>query len=259
MTNRMSVIGVTASLLAAASLLGACAQTGQIPKLVWTAQPHMDFSLGPRLAGPGVDRINSRLAALDERVQVQHQECMSAAGEVGSWIRTVWTPYLGPRFLTVAVSDQRNCGGPYPFGEINYYTFDRATDDLLDWSALWPGVSIRATRPEAGTTAARTGAPALRRWYVDAVMRDPQIDPELRGLCAGRLAPEDDGEDIAIWLEGASGGLGMKLTDLPHAARVCGFVQIMPAAEMARLGASDALLRAVRAAPAAFDYSEMPR
>ncbi len=259
MTNRMSVIRVTASLLAAASLLGACAQTGQIPKLVWTAQPHMDFSLGPRLAGPGVDRINSRLAALDERVQVQHQECMSAAGEVGSWIRTVWTPYLGPRFLTVAVSDQRNCGGPYPVGEINYYTFDRATDDLLDWSALWPGVSIRATRPEAGTTAARTGAPALRRWYVDAVMRDTSIDPELRELCAGRLSPEDDGEDIAIWLEGASGGLGMKLTDLPHAAKACGFVQIMPAAEMARLGASDALLRAVRAAPAAFDYSEMPR
>lgn len=259
MTKRSGVIGTVACLFGAASLLGACAQAGGTSDLTWSPEPHMDFALGPRLAGPGVDGINSALEAIDGQARAQRADCLAAAGEIGSWIRTVWTPYVGPRFLTVAVSDQMSCGGAHPGGDVAYYTFDRTLDDVPDWATLWPGSGIAAGGIGSGGLAARTGSPALWTWYVDAVRRDASIDPELKRMCMDRLGPAPEGEDLAIWLDGASGGLGMKLTDLPHAVKACGFVQIMPADEMARLGASDALLREVRAAPAAFDYSEMPR
>lgn len=259
MKKRSGVVGTMACLLCAASLIGGCAQTGQTSDLTWSPEPHMDFALGPRLAGPGVDGINSALEAIDGQAQVRRADCLAAAGDLGAWIRTVWTPYVGPRFLTVAVSDQTNCGGAHPNDEITYYTFDRTLDDVPDWATLWPGLRVSVANPGAGGLAARTGSPALWTWYLDAVRRDATIDPELKRMCMDRLGPGPAGEDMAIWLDGASGGLGMKLTDLPHAVKACGFVQIMPAAEMARLGASDALLREVRAAPAAFDYSEMPR
>lgn len=259
MTKRSSVIGVICALFGAASLIGGCAQTAGTSALTWSPEPYMDFALGPRLPGPGVDGINSALAAIDGQAQSRRVDCLAAAGDLGSWIRTVWTPYVGPRFLTVAISDQMNCGGAHPGGEIAYYTFDRTIDDVPDWATLWPGVRVGVANPGAGGLAARTGSPALWTWYADAVRRDASIDPELKRHCSDRLGPAPEGEDLAIWLDGASGGLGLKLTDLPHAAKACGFVQIMPADEMARLGASDELLREVRAAPATFDYSEMPR
>ncbi|MGQ3066650.1 MAG: hypothetical protein ACT6SD_11765 [Brevundimonas sp.] len=259
MRKRSSVIGMLAFLLGVGSFIGGCAQTRAAGDLSWSPEPGMDFALGPRLTGPGVDGINSALEAIDGQAQARRADCLAAAGEVASWIRTVWTPYVGPRFLTVAVSDQTNCGGAHPNDEITYYTFDRMLDDVPDWATLWPGVLVSVANPGGGGLAARTGSPALWTWYVDAVRRDASINPELKRMCMDRLGPASEGEDLAIWLDGASGGLGMKLSDLPRAAAACGFVQIMPADEMGRLGASDALLRELRAAPAAFDYSEMPR
>lgn len=258
--RRNGLLSSLMSLTIAAAAMGGCMHGPTATDLMWSPEPHPDFALGPRLNGPGVDGINGALDSIDTRALSRRAQCLEAAGDLGSWIRTIWTPFVGPRFLTVAVSDQMNCGGAHPDGEISYYTFDRTLDDVVDWNTLWPNSGIRVMAPAPTGLAARTGSLSLWTWYVQAVARDTRVDPELRRQCSERFGPEPEGDDVlAVWLDGESGGLGMKLADLPHAAKACGFVEIMPAQEMARLGATEPLLAAMRAAPASFDYSEMPR
>lgn len=259
MVKRIAFVSALMALVAGGGF-AACADFQDGPDLVWTPQPYPDYALAPRLAGPGSDGVNGALDALDSQAQTARSECLAAAGEFGSWLRTVWTPYVGPRFLTVAVNDQAECGGAHPFNQTTFYTFDRQIDDVPDWQTLWPGAAIVHDGLAPAVGPARTNAPAIWRWYAAAVAQDTTVDPELRRLCADLYQPGSDGEAwLEVWLDGASGGLGVRLSDLPHAVQACNTTQIMPADDMARLGASDPLLDAVRAAPAAFDYSEMPR
>jgi len=259
MTGSKRLGAAATTLLVGGVLMSGCVHSPSATDMIWAPPPHMDFALAPRLTGAGADGVNSVLSGIDDQALASRTECYATAGPNGSWIRTVWTPYVGPRFLTVAISDQMYCGGAHPGGEVSYYTFDRRIDDVPDWATLWPAAAIHAAGLPPTGLQARTGAPAIWGWYVEAVRRDPSIDPELRRACDNHLGQQPAGDDLAIWLDGATGGLGMKLVDLPHAARACGFVQVMPAADMARLGASEELLREIREAPAAFDYSEMPR
>lgn len=259
MTGRRWSDGGLMAALAGVILLSGCANAGPASDMSWTPEPHMDFALAPRLEGQGVDGINSVLSAVDDRALAMRRECLAAGGDLASWVRTVWTPYVGPRFLTVAINDDINCGGAHPEVGVSHYTFDRSVDDVPDWGTLWPAANIRpAGLPPTGL-APRTGAPAIWRWYREAVLADRSIDPELLRSCENHLGSEPAGDDLEVWLDGATGGFGLKLVDLPHAAKACGFVAIMPAHDMARLGASETLLAALRAAPTAFDYSEMPR
>lgn len=252
--------GRTSALVAAmaAVALSACAPTTSEVDLHWSAQPHPDVSLTPRL-GPQYPGIDAQLSRLDQVALNERERCLAAASDLGSWVRFVSTPFLGPRFLTIAVTVNADCGGAHPSVETTYFTFDRESDAPIDWAGLWPGRDVEIRAGDTGTAAGQSLSPELWAWYTAAVARDPTIDPGLRRLCADRVNPASGPAALAVWLEGAMGGLGMRLTDLPHAAEACGFVQVMPAAEMARLGASPVLIDAMNASKTQFDYSEMPR
>lgn len=240
------VPGACALLMAATVALSACAQThgnAASDDLSWSEDPHPDFALSPRLEGPGADGINAALATFDAGALAGRADCAAAGGE---WTRTVWTPFAGPRFLTVAINDSFYCGGAYPSVSLIRLTVDRRTGSAPDWTTLWPAAGILAASQADGLLPSTTQAPAVIDWFRAAVREDPENDAEWLDQCDGWYGADAPEEPVMIWLDAAAGGIAMDWAYLPHVAMACGSPQVMPLDVAAQLGASPELIDAMR-------------
>lgn len=246
-------------MLGAAGGLSACAQTGATPgELVWPPDPHPDFALSPRVTGEGSEGVNRQLAVLDARAQAGRTDCVTQGGHDGEWTRVVWAPFEGPRFLTVAVNDAFYCGGAHPSVSLIRLTFDRSTGGAPDWAILWPDAQLLAVSEAGEVLPSTTLWPELVDWFRTAVRNDPENDADWLEECDAYYGERALQEPLVVWLDAAGGGIAMDWAHLPHVAMACGSPQVMPVDVAARLGASPALLDAVRQGHAERSFEDLP-
>jgi hypothetical protein len=243
-----SIAGALALVVTATGALSACAPAAtDTDGLTWGAEAHPGVAVMPRLTGEGAEGLNSLFDRLDAAAAEDRTYCLSSENGNAEYDRTIRAPFTGPRFLSVTVNASYYCGGAHPSVDIRPMTFDRETGGLPDWAALWPGSGITASMEGHGNLPAVSREPALTSWLRAAVRADPASEAEWLAQCDpwyGDTPMED--EPVVIWLDAETGGVGMDWASLPHAAMACGSPQVMPIEDAARLGASDALISALR-------------
>lgn len=242
-----SIAGALA-LFAATTALSACAQaSADTDSLTWGAEAHPGVAVMPRLTGEGAEELNSLFDQLDASAEEDRAYCLSEENPNADYTRTIWAPFTGPRFLSVTINASYYCGGAHPSVDIRRMTFDRQTGGLPDWTALWPGGGITASTDGHGNLPAVSREPALTDWFRAAVRADPASDAEWLAQCDAWYGDEPmEDEPVAIWLDAETGGVGMDWASLPHVAMACGSPRIMPVETASQLGASDALIAALR-------------
>ncbi|MDP3801303.1 hypothetical protein [Brevundimonas sp.] len=238
--------------IAATAALSACARaSADSDNLVWPAEVHPGFAVMPRMTGEGAENLNGLFDRLDAAAAETRTDCLATENHNADYARTIRAPFTGPRFLTITVNEDYYCGGAHPGVDIRPMTFDRRTGGLPDWTALWPGGGITASMEGYGNLPAVSRAPALTAWFRAAVRADAAGDAEWLAQCDDWYGDDPVDETVVIWLDAETGGVGMDLASLPHAAMACGAPRIMPIETAARLGASAELVDALREGHAA--------
>lgn len=220
--------------------------------LIWSDEVFPGFDNLPRLTGQGAAAINARFQAMDAFAAQERAGCLESDPDHAEWTRTVSAPFPGPRFLSILINQGYYCGGAHPSVELRRLTFDRASGEAATWDALWPGAGWLSTEDYGAGQPPETRDPRLVAWFRGAVRAHPENDAEWLGQCEAYYGEDPVDEAVVVWLDGASGMIGMDWASLPHAAMACGSAQFMDAGTAAALGASPELIAALAAGREAF-------
>lgn len=207
-----------ALLAAAFTVCGATAALGQ-PVAVAAAPmrtpgPNPTYPRLTALAdGRVMARVNARLAAKEKEDRAMRRDCRSSAGPGrprGDWATRTEVTYLSPRFLSVEVVSDYDCGGPYPNDGIETpVTFDLATGAEVVWAKLFKPGFLPVADAAEGAAPSR-----LTRLYR---ARYPKgADAECR---TGVMGGEPFESAPILWLD-AKRGLVVK-PDFPHVSQAC--------------------------------------
>ncbi|MBE7246128.1 MAG: hypothetical protein INR63_14365 [Actinomycetospora chiangmaiensis] len=199
-------------------------------------------------------RINAALRRLDGKVREAARACRAEGGAHSSWTRSIRTPMRGPRFLSIAITDDTFCGGAHPNVSTMSIVYDLTTGTPVDWTTLLPGSLtgkvVLATGAD-GTRMVTLSSKALHALYQKFYRRGP-ADPKREGddaACREAVAETSLGEPPAMmaWLDAKAGGLAVQF-DLIHAVQACADPVIIPTDTLRCEGAQPVLIDALEAA-----------
>jgi hypothetical protein len=218
-----------------------------------------DIAALPRLVGTtrAIAAINADLDTLDAAARESAASCDNPDGGYSRWITQ---PMTGPAFVTYAISEEYNCGGPYPSTGQTTVTYDLASGRRLDWSDV-----LKAMNANNGDTEGMPAgsvpivySPALAAWYVRT------IKAQIAGQDGGsewmdQCAPVFDAEEFStngfrLSVDAEAGGLTVS-PELPHVVQACGDAAIMDAPAMRANGVDARLIEALATAHAAGNWA----
>ena len=218
-----------------------------------------DIAALPRLVGtgPAIAAVNADLDTLDAAARESAAGCENPEGGYSRWISQ---PMTGPAFVTYAISEEYNCGGPYPATGQTTVTYDLASGRRLDWSAVLKAMNV-TTGDTEGMPAGSVPlvySPALAAWYTRT------IKAQIAGQDGGsewmeQCAPVFDAEEFStngfrLSADAEAGGLTVS-PELPHVVQACGDAAIMDAAAMRANGVEVRLIEALATAHAAGNWA----
>ncbi|HMN72361.1 MAG TPA: hypothetical protein PKA55_10895 [Rhodoblastus sp.] len=250
--------GLVALVCGAAIIIGGGAQGAErVVEMKKPAGWARDIDAYPRIARPADDaekKINAAVARLDGRVKKAVAECKSLAGGNADWTRTIEVTMRGPRYLSYVVTDNSNCGGAHPNVASTAIVYDLATGAPVDWAKLLPGKLLGKVALGDAGDGTKMITLASQRLY-DLYMAQYRAG-ERRGdkECTAAMAQLGGGGSppaIAPYLDAATGGLGV-VVDAPHVLQTCADQMVIPPATLRAEGVSEATLKAIEAAKAAW-------
>lgn len=231
----------------------------------WAADGRVTLSVPPPVS-PGIAampllahpanaaerRVNGALRQLDGAVRKAWAGCRDPSVHDPYWKRTVDVPMRGPRFLSVVVTEDLDCGAAHPYADTWAVVYDLRTGRPVDWAALLP-------RALAGTLALGEGFDqtrtvrlrSARLWALYLAGYDHDGGPSEDAECRNALAGEGAGGPPAMsaWLDARQGGLVVHF-NLPPVVQNCAEPGLIPAATLRQEGADPALTQALGAANA---------
>ncbi|MCJ2070410.1 DUF4163 domain-containing protein [Methylobacterium sp. J-030] len=225
------------------------------------AQPDLkpDLAAMPQIAGPVDDaerRINAALKRLDGNVRKAARSCQADGGARSAWTRTIRTPMRGPRFLSVAISDDMFCGGAHPSTGLMAIVYDQTTGLPVDWTKLLPPAltgTVALSEGIDGTKMVTLASKRLHALYRERYRPTSGDAKRDRDDDACRTVVQDtsmgDPPGMMAWLDAKAGGLAVQF-DLPHYAQACADTVVIPNAVLRREGAQPVLTDAIEAAHA---------
>ncbi len=239
----------------------AAAQALADTPVAFAARPDLgkDIAALPRLVGPtpSVAAINADLDRLDAAA---HKSAASCENQDGGYSRWISQPMTGPAFVTYAISEEYNCGGPYPSTSQTTVTYDLASGQRLDWAAVLKAMNV-TTGDTEGMPAGSVPivySPALAAWYVRTI-KAQIVSQDGGSEWMEQCAPVFDAEEFSsngfrLSADAEAGGL-MVSPDLPHVVQACGDAAIMDGAAMRAYGVEGRLIEALATAHAAGNWS----
>lgn len=239
---------------ALAILLAATSPAAGRATLPLVEPPHIarDVAALPRLArpaSPAERRIDATLAAMNRAMPKVIRTCRTlSSGPAASgayWSRKVETTLAGPRFLSLAVTDDYFCGGAHPDTAREALVFDLSTGRLADWrSFLSPALTGKVSLQEGadGVKTQRLASRRLHALYLAGYgATDQGGNPDCREAVTN---PPDDPPPASVWP--TTKGFGVQF-DVAHVAEACALPVVIPAARLKAAGAAPALLAAMEA------------
>ena len=199
------------------------------------------------------NRANATLTRLNDRMIRQLKECDAdylqslkdlGAGAKGQrfvaddWTRTVEVTMAGPRYLSLLVTDEANCGGAHPNSGQMALVFDMTTGAELNWMrtiATQAHASTYAdTRLDGGTLVALV-IPELAKRYIAAA------DADCKDAFGEQLS-------FLLWPDAKDGTLVAEPFDLPHVVQACANPIGLSMADARKLGFGEDLLSMIEQA-----------
>lgn len=258
MTNKANGYGSLVFVSLAATLLMSCGpetpaqdaagtdpQSSASVTFVDTPPLSPKVAAAARLAGSSapIAAINADLALVDAMGRQAAMDC-----EGGGFTRAVTQPMTGPGYVTYMVSDEYECGGPYPSTSQTPITYDLATGRRVDWSNALPNWGVTSdslTDMPAGSTAS-VHSMALARWYSARMLANP--DQEWLADCRDVFDPQslNDG-GFAIWADAGNESLSVS-PQLPHVVQACGEQASLSAEDLVAAGVPADMIAALKAA-----------
>ncbi|WP_428150210.1 hypothetical protein [Brevundimonas sp.] len=199
----------------------------------------------PRLVGDSaqVAAINADLALIDAMAKTSTAEC-----EGGGFSRTVTQPMTGPGYVTYMISDEYECGGPYPSTTQTPVTYDLTTGRRVDWTrtlSAW-AVTVDDTTDVPAGSVGYLHSPALARWYSARMLAS--TDQEWLAECRDVFDPEQLNQSgFLVWADAGTSGIAVS-PQLPHVVQACGEVASLTAADMQAAGVPAAMIAAITTA-----------
>ena len=218
-----------------------------------------DIAALPRLSGatPAIAAINTDLDTLDAAARESAASCQ---GEDGGYSRWITQPMTGPALVTYAISEEYNCGGPYPSTSQTTVTYDLVSGRRVDWSDVLKTMNVNNGDTEgmpAGSVPI-VYSPALAAWYTRT------IKAQIAGQDGGsewmeQCAPVFDAEEFStngfrLSADAEAGGLTVS-PELPHVVQACGDAAIMDAPAMRANGVETRLIEAIATAHVAGNWA----
>lgn len=219
-----------------------------------------DLAAMPQIAAPADDaerRINAALKRLDGNVRKAAKSCQADGGASSSWTRTIHTPMRGPRFLSVAISDDMFCGGAHPSTGLMAIVYDLTTGAPVDWTTLLPASLTGKVALAEGLDGTKMVTLASKRLLALYLERYRPKDSKAKregddNACREVVQETAQGDPPAMmaWPDAKAGGLAVQF-DLPHYAQACADTVVIPNAVLRQEGAQPVLTDAIEAAHAA--------
>lgn len=210
-----------------------------------TAPLSESVATAPRLVGDSAPlaAINADLARMDAMATTNASEC-----EGGGYTRTVTQPMTGPGYVSYMISDEFDCGGPYPSTSQTPVTYDLATGGRVDWTTALPNWAVTAdslTDMPAGSVAL-VHSMALARWYSAKMMAS--TDQEWLAECREVFDPESlNDSGFTLWADAGNDSLTVA-PELPHVVQACGEQASLSADDLTAAGVSPAMIAALKTA-----------
>ena len=207
----------------------------------------------PRLVGDSapIAAINADLALIDAMATTSASEC-----EGGGFARTVTQPMTGPAYVTYMISDEYDCGGPYPSTSQTPVTYDLATGRRVDWTqalSAW-AVTVDATTDQPAGSVGYVHSLALARWYSAKMLAS--TDQEWLEQCREVFDPEQLNQSgFLVWADAGNDGIAVA-PQLPHVVQACGEQAALSAADMQAAGVPAPMIAAM--AKAGEDHNWLP-
>lgn len=239
----------------AAVLLASCEPTASVPKnaaadpdaptaasFVDTPNVSPTVAAAPRLVGEtaAIRAINADLSILDAAARENAAGC-----EGGGYSRTVTQPMTGPGYVSYWISDEYECGGPYPSASQIAVTYDLATGRRIDWTQAMPAWGLSADSPEdmaAGSVAILHSA-TLADWYSRKMLAS--TDKEWLADCREVFTPETlNSGGFKVWADAGNAGVSVS-PELPHVVQACGEQASLTADDMRAAGVAPAMIEAL--------------
>lgn len=199
----------------------------------------------PRLAGDSapIAAINADLARIDAMATTNASEC-----EGGGFARTVTQPMTGPAYVSYMISDEYDCGGPYPSTSQTPVTYDLATGQRVDWTkalSAWAVTADETTDMPAGSVGYLHSL-ALARWYSARMLAS--TDQEWLDQCRDVFDPEQLNQSgFLVWADAGTSGIAVS-PQLPHVVQACGENASLTTADMQAAGVPAAMIAALATA-----------
>ena len=196
----------------------------------------------PRLVGESsaIRAINADLDAIDAASREN-----AAACEGGGYSRTITQPMTGPGYVSYWISDDYECGGPYPSTGQIAVTYDLATGRRVDWTKAMPAWGLSADSLEdmpAGSVAILHSA-AMADWYSRKMLAS--TDQEWLADCREVFTPEAlNGGGFKVWADAGNAGVSVA-PELPHVVQACGEQASLSADDMRAAGVVPAMIEAL--------------
>jgi hypothetical protein len=162
--------------------------------------------------------------------------------EPGYWERTVAVTMAGPRYLSLLISDDTDCGGAHPETGVWALVFDLGDGAQVDWRRLLGARLAGKTETDddpSGLKVILQNSPRLYELYMAHYGRGAD-DAD----CRDAMEESPEPPSLALWLEAAKGGLAVKPV-VPHVVEACAVAIVIPAATLKAEGAGAEVLRAL--------------
>lgn len=227
--------------------------SAETPSLRFLPELAKGIAAMPRVTGetPEIRAINADLERMDGQVRAALPDCSAGGVEHTYWERFVDAPMMGPRFITVTVSDDLYCGGTHPDTARMTVSYDLLTGKRIDWTGLLPPTLFQ---PLQKTTSAFdfdftvSRSPRLLSWLRDKIVRDLKAEDQAWWEDCKTSYSDADVPALAISIDAKHEGLSIQTISLPHVIQACTSTEVMSVAELQAMGASPDLIAAIQTA-----------
>ena len=232
------MVAFRAACLAAVTLAcGVCAHAAERATLRRFPPIAQGVAALPRLLAPPGDRAASRI---NDALEKQNQEtpCGAGAGSRREYSRSVAVDMAGPRYLSVLVTQDWYCGGPYPTsGDDTPLVFDLRTGARPDWVRL-----LGASLAQKTIDYNRVGEGLIVSQTLSSIYQPLSGDD---AQCRSALTNWPGGIGFMVWPDAAADALEVQPGNLPHVVAACGPPAAISAPRLRKLGVEPALLDAI--------------
>ncbi len=234
------------------AVLASAASAGEGPVTLRMSPPvAARLAAMPRIVRPAdaaEARINAALGRLDRTVRQALAVCRSDPAHQAFWERTIQVPMRGPRFLSVVVVDDVDCGAQHPYASTMAAVYDLRTGRPVNWAALLPAELVAGQASGEGRDGTRTVRLTSSRLRDLFLRHYDHGEQDAASDCRNVVTRATlDGFAASVWLDGKHGSLVLQ-TDLAPFVQSCADPAYVPAATLSELGVRpylvDALTRA---------------